>query len=125
MTNDKPHPNDDDTVFATADPITVDRNPDDGYFDAIAETNRLRDEIINAPAPGSDPDSRKRLGKALAAAGEDVPSHLRGNETDDTDNDRPRETDEEPTAKTDAAQKRAAAGTRTTTPTGRSATPKA
>lgn len=123
MTNDKPHTNDDDTVFATADPITVDRNPDDGYFDAIAETNRLREEIINAPAPGSDPDSRKRLGKALAAAGEDVPSHLRGN--DDTDNDRPREADEEPNTKTDAAQKRAAAGNRTTTPTGRSATPKA
>lgn len=141
------HANDDSTVFAKADPTTIDRDEDDGHYNAIAEVNRLREQVINAPGPGEDPDSRKRLGKTLAAAGEDVPDHLKVGDQYDTDSDRLRDAgipdydndgnrnphsdvvtspDGGSDTKADAAQKRSAAGTRSTSaPTGRSATPKA
>lgn len=136
---DVPEKNDDDsTVFATADPTTIDR-ADDGSYNAIDEVNRLREQIINAPGPGEDPDSRKRLGKTLAAAGEDVPDHLQVGDSYNTDSDKLKDAgipdqdsdgnlnphaDVDP--KAEAAGKRSAAGTRSTSaPTGRSATPKA
>jgi hypothetical protein len=139
------HSEDSGTVFAKADPTTVDRDEDDGQYNAIAEVNRLREQVINAPAPGTDPDSRKRLGKTYAAAGEDVPGHLKtANDPTsdypyDTDSDRLKDAgipdhdnagnpnphnDDDATAKGTAATKRAATGvSRTATPQGRAATP--
>lgn len=139
----KAHANDDSTVFAKADPTTVDRDKNDDSYDAVAEVNRLRQQVIDAPAPGSDPDSRRRLGKTFAAAGEDVPGHLKtGNDYPyDTDSDRlkdagmpDRDNDGNPNPHADdnatdddnkgtAAAKRAAAGASRTTVQGRSATP--
>jgi hypothetical protein len=139
------HANDSHTVFAKADPTTVDRDEDDGLYNAMAEVDRLRQQVIDAPAPGQDPDSRKRLGKTWAAAGEDVPNHLKVGDQYDTDSDRLRDAgipdhdnagnanphsdtvtdpDGGSTTKADAAAKRSASGTRATSaPTGRSATP--
>lgn len=45
-------------------------------FDSEAEIARVRDEAMNAPPPGEDPDSRQRLAKTLAAAGVDLPGDL-------------------------------------------------
>lgn len=104
----------------------------EGSFDAEAETARVREAIINAPAPGSDPDSRQRLAKSLVASGVDLPdglstdpvtdedreAHVAGSaDTNSTDEDREG-------GKLTAAQRRAAAGTsRTATPQNRTATP--
>lgn len=49
------------------------RKANEGKFDAEAETNRVRDEVMNAPEPGKDPDATTRVAKTLAASGIDAP----------------------------------------------------
>lgn len=93
-------------------------------LDAQAEIDRVRDEIQATPAPGEDPDSKRRLAKHLVAAGVDLPKGL----STDPITDEEREahganpvTDDD---KKTAAEKRAAAGTsHSAAPQGRSSTP--
>lgn len=87
----KAYANDDSTQFAKADPVTVDRGDMEGVYDVVAETDRLREQVIKASEPGTDPDSKRRLAKHLAAAGEKVPSHLRTDK--DPRSDYPYDTD--------------------------------
>ena len=86
-------------------------------FNIHEEISRVRDEIMNAPAPGTDPDSLRRKEKHDAAVNvyaDDAADAAESAEDDKADSDKG----------TDAAAKRKAAGTtRTTTPQGRSATP--
>lgn len=45
----------------------------EGMFDAEAETARVREQVAAAPAPGTDPEAKRRVAKTLAAQGIDPP----------------------------------------------------
>jgi hypothetical protein len=121
-------------------------------FDITDEMARVHSSVAAAQPPGSDPDSKLRLAKTLAAQGVDLPDGYsldevtekdRVEHAEKADKDRDKlyaqrtraqrdadekaqqaEEDEEKDAKVSAAQKRAAAsGSPHDAPQGRSATP--
>jgi hypothetical protein len=47
---------------------------DKKQFDIVAEIDKVRSGVVAGPAPGSDPDSKQRLAKTLAAVDVDLPS---------------------------------------------------
>jgi len=109
--------------------------PTNGPAAVEAEVASVREGVVAAPEPGTDPDSRQRLAKTLVASGVDLPDGLSTDPVTDKDRE----------ASVKAAEKRregltkqaesgddagddtkdAATRARHTTPQGRSTTPHA